>query len=377
MPKQLDAEVTVREILPDEERAVREFLESNLNRIDGLFFGLGFSDALKSARKQLGTSLVAVSEGRVVGSFSLRIVVYRGKRIGLIDAIATDRNLRGRGIGKTLMDHALAWFEKKNCEIVCATVDRFNSPSWNLFIHSGFSPYALIRQLRDLGLNFIRLWVTEFYILGGGTFFLKKTGCRAPPLKGAGEGWHFLAAWFGFAFMLCVNAFRQGAPLIVPFALGVAGLSIFAHEFGHRLAARRLGLATTFRVWDSGLLFGSFLTILGALYPSYGSTYVKQVDWRYDPKRKETGLIYAAGPAVSLTLAALLWVSLPHLPSELAAFGRLGFVANYVMVLFNLIPIRAAGGFAWDGGKIYSWNKTAWALLLVVLALLIAGDVLF
>ena len=377
MPKQLDAEVTVREILPDEERAVRDFLERNLNPIDGLFFSLGFGDALRSARKQLGTSLVAECEGRIVGSFSLKIVVYGSRRIGLIDAIVTDKRLRGRGIGKALLDYALVWLDKKNCEIVCATVDRFNSPSWNLFIHNGFSPYALMRQLRDLGLNFIRLWVTEFYILGGGTFFLKKIGDGDPLLKGAGESWHFLAAWFGFALMLCVNAFRQGAPLIVPFALGVAGLSIFAHEFGHRLAARRLGLATTFRIWDSGILFGSFLTALGALYPSYGSTYVKQVDWRYDPKRKETGLIYAAGPAVSLVLAALLWVSLPHLPNEWATFGRLGFVANYVMVLFNLIPIRAAGGFAWDGGKIYSWNKIAWALLVVVLALLIVGDVLF
>ena len=165
--------------------------------------------------------------------------------------------------------------------------------------------------------------------------------------------------------------------MIVPFALGVAGLSIFAHELGHKLVGRRFGLATTFRVWDSGILFGSFLTILGALYPAYGSTYVKQVDWRYDPKRRETGLIYAVGPAVSLVLAALLWVSLPRLPSEWAAFGRLGFVANYVMVLFNLIPIRAAGGFAWDGGKIFSWNKAVWALLVLALASLIIGDILF
>jgi len=373
----LDSGIFVRELLPGEEKDVRGFIERNLNPIDGLFFGLGFGDALKSARKQLGASLVALFEGKVVGSFSLRIVIYRGKRVGLIDAIVTDKSLRGRGIGKALMDYALAWLEKKDCEIICATVDRFNSPSWNLFMHNGFSPYAFRGQLKDLGLSFVRLWVTEFYVVGGGTFFLKKTSEKDPPSREAGEGGHFLAAWLGFALLLCINAFRQGAPLNVPFALGVAGLSILAHELGHKLVAGRFGLATTLRVWDSGLLFGSFLAVLGALYPSYGSTYVKQVDWRYDPKRRETGLVYAAGPAVSLVLAALLWVSLPHLPSEWTFFGRLGFVANYVMVLFNLIPIRAAGGFAWDGGKIYRWNKAVWVLLVVALALVIVSDILF
>jgi len=77
----LDHEILVREILPGEESKVRDFFERNLGVIDRIFFPLAFRDALKSAREQLGTSLVAVYNGEIVGSVSLRIVVYSEKRI--------------------------------------------------------------------------------------------------------------------------------------------------------------------------------------------------------------------------------------------------------------------------------------------------------
>ena len=368
-------EIFVREILHGEESKVRDFFERNLGVIDRIAFPLAFREALKSALKQMGTSLVAVCNGEIVGSVSLRIVVYAEKRIGLVDAIVTDKDLRGRGIGKSLLDEALSWFEKKECRIIYTTVDRFNSPSWNMFIHKGFSPHELRGQLRDLGLNFIRLWFTEFYIIGGGTFFLKKTSKKERQTE-AGEGLHFLIAWLGLAFISCMMVFRQGASLDIPVALGVAGLSLFTHELTHKLAATRFGLKTTFKAWDSGILFSLLLAaILGALYPSYGSTYIKQVDWRYDPKRKEIGLTYVAGPIVSFILATFFWASLPYFNNELLLMIReMGYVTNLVFVMFNLIPIQAAGGFAWDGRKIYTWNKTVWTFMVIALALLILSD---
>ena len=370
-------EIFVREILHSEESKVRDFFERNLGIIDRIIFLLAFRDALKSALKQLGTTLIAVRNREIVGSASLRIVVYAEKRIGLIDAIVTDKNIRGRGIGKSLLDEALSWFEKKGCKIIYATVDRFNSPSWNLFIHKGFSPHELRAQLRDLGLNFIRLWFTEFYIIGGGTFFLKKTNGNERQTE-AGEGWHFLIAWLELAFISWMMALRQGASFDISLALGIVGLSLLTHELAHKLAASRFGLKTTFKAWDSGILFSSLLAaILGAFYPAYGSTYIKQVDWRYDPKQKEIGLIYLAGPIVSFILATLFWASLPYFNNKpLLMIGKMGYVTNYVFVLFNLIPIQAAGGFAWDGRKIYMWNKSVWTLLVIALALLILGDTL-
>jgi hypothetical protein len=42
------------------------------------------------------------------------------------------------------------------------------------------------------------------------------------------------------------------------------------------------------------------------------------------------------------------------------------------MVFFNLIPVQAAGGIVWDGKKIFTWNKKAWLLLTLSVALLLA-----
>ena len=175
-------------------------------------------------------------------------------------------------------------------------------------------------------------------------------------------------------------AFRQGESFDIPLALGVAGLSLFSHELAHKLSASRFGLKTTFKMLDSGILFSLLLaTILGALYPAYGSTYIKQVDWRYDPKQKEMGLTYVAGPTISLTLATLFLASLPYFNHELLLkIGEMGYVTNFILVFFNLIPLQTAGGFAWDGRKIYSWNKTIWTLLVIALALLIlTREILF
>jgi len=366
----------VREILPGEEKAVRELFKRSLGPIDRLFFLLAFRDALRSALEQRGTCLVVVSNGRVVGSVSLRILSYAEKRLGLIDAIVADRGFRGRGIGKSLLDGALSWFKERGCEAIYATADRYNSPSWNMFIHRGFSTYEFPGQLRDLGLNFIRLWFSEFYFVAVGNFFLKKASGEERPRE-AGEAWHFLTAWLGLALIWWILAIRGGASFVlVPLIFAVAGLSLFAHELVHKLAASRFGLETTFKAWDSGLLFSSLLAVfLGAFFPAYGSTYIKQAGWRYDSKPREMGLIYGGGPTISSVLAALFWALSTLGGNELlVAMGRVGYVTNLVFVILNLIPIQAAGGFAWDGRKVFTWNKIVWSLLTLGLALLILID---
>jgi len=79
----LDHQISIREMLPDEEREVRLLYKRSLGLIDRIAFTLAFRETLKSARRQKGSCLVALHEGRVVGSFSLRSYQLPASRLAL------------------------------------------------------------------------------------------------------------------------------------------------------------------------------------------------------------------------------------------------------------------------------------------------------
>ncbi|MDH5199326.1 MAG: GNAT family N-acetyltransferase [Candidatus Bathyarchaeota archaeon] len=373
-----EMQVLVREMLPGKKDDVEGLFGRSLGLVDRIVFLLSFEDALKSSQRQSGGSLVAVHDGRVVGSVSMRFQPIRGRRTGFIDALVTDRELRGRGIGRSLVEGAISWLEERGCEVIYATADRYNSPSWNLFVHRGFSVYELPQQVGDHGLGFLRLWLAEFHFLGYGTFFLRR-GREGDRPRENSEAWHFTAAWLGVSLAWLTQALRTGRPpVLFPLLFAVAGLSLLAHELPQKLVGHRLGLETNFKAWGSGILFSSLLAAVGSFFPVYGSTYVKQLDWWYEPRKKGMGVFFAVGPSVSLTLAFAFW-ALSHFATGglFAASGRVGYTMNLVIVIFNLIPVQAAGGLVWDGKKILTWNKAVWLMLFAGTAALVVLDMLF
>ena len=370
--------VLVHEMQPSEKGEVEKLFAGSLNIIDRIVFQLSFEDAQKSAQKQSGGTLTAEYDGKIVGAVSMRIQLIRGRRIGYIDALVADKDLRRRAIGKSLVDGAISWLEEHRCEVIYATADRYNSPSWNTFIHRGFHLYEIPQQLRDYGLDFLRLWFGEFHFLGFGTFFLRRDKEPKKPRE-TSEVWHLLAALLGVSAVWWMQLQRSGgSSMVAPALFTVVAISLLAHELSQKLVARWLGLETAFKAWVSGLLLGWLLALIGGFFPAYGSTYVKQLDWWYEPKRDKTGIVFAIGPLVSLALAFGFW-TLPTLAtsSMLISSARVGYTINLLIVIFNLIPIQAAGGFVWDGKKILVWNKTIWAALVVATSALIILDALF
>lgn len=370
-------QVLVREMQPNEKEDVEKLFARSLGIIDRVVFSLSFEDAVKSVKKQSGGTLTAEYDGKIVGAVSMRIQLIRGKRTGYIDALVADKELRGKTIGKFLVDGAISWLEKHGCEVIYATADRYNSPSWNIFIHRGFHLYEIPQQLKDYGLNFLRLWLGEFHFIGFGTFFLRRDKEQKKPRETA-EAWHTLAALVGVSIVWWIQILRSGGSLtLVPTLFVVVVISILAHELSQKLAARRLGLETTFKAWGSGLLLGWLLALVGGFFPAYGSTYVKQLDWWYEPRKDKTRIVFATGPTVSLALAFAFWtLSTLTTSSLLVASGKVGYTINLLIVIFNLIPIQVAGGFVWDGRKIFDWNKTIWSLLIIGTALLILINIL-
>jgi len=371
-------QVLVREMQPNEKGSVEKLFARSLGIINRIVFQLSFEDAQKSARKQSGGTLTAEYDGKIVGAVSMRIQIVKEKRTGYIDALVTDKELRGRAIGKSLVDGAISWLEEHGCEVIYATADRYNSPSWNMFIHRGFHLYEIPQQLRDYGLNFLRLWLGEFHFIGFGTFFLRRGKEQRKPHE-TGEAWHLLGALLGVSIVGWIQILRsQGSSTLALTMFAVVAISLLAHELSQKLVARKLGLETTFKAWGSGILFGWLLALVGVFFPAYGSTYVKQLDWWYEPKRDKTGIIFAVGPFASLALAFAFW-TLPTLTTSslLAASAKVGYMINLLIVIFNLIPIQAAGGFVWDGKKILAWNKTIWVALVIATSALIILDALF
>ncbi|MCL0082229.1 GNAT family N-acetyltransferase [Dehalococcoidia bacterium] len=353
--------ITIRKIQPDDDRAVSEVAKT-LGAPERYF-------AYLSYKRGKANALAAVDGERVVGCVVPRVARIAGEKIGMVDWIFVDRNVQGKGAGKALLDAVLSYFQEEGCKTLYALIDRYNSPSWNMFFHRGFMPFEFDRQFKVFGWRIISLWWVNSYFIAPGHFIMRKTVNEGQLVEEIGERWHFLLAWLGFSFVAWIVGLRYDAPVLtsIPFALGVVSISIFAHELAHKLIARFFGFKTVFKANELGLLFSApFSLLVGVHYPTYGSTYIKQKDWPYNKNLREMGLIYVAGPVVSLVLA-FCFLGLTHWGDRewLEALGTVGLWTNFSLGSFNLLPIPML-----DGNKIFLGNKTIGVLLILGFILL-------
>lgn len=112
----------------------------------------------------------------------------------------------------------------------------------------------------------------------------------------------------------------------------IAGaISILVHEFGHALTIQRFGLPTTVTLEA----FGGYATHPAGILD-----------------RKKSFLVTAAGPALQLLLALLVFLSVSNLPSNSLNqnasyfFNRLIFISIF-WALLNLLPVMPL-----DGGQL-------------------------
>ncbi len=152
--------------------------------------------------------------------------------------------------------------------------------------------------------------------------------------------WTFviLIAWIFFVYYRAGESTAQaltGVLLIL-----VLFVCVILHELGHALTARRYGIATK----------GITILPIGGL---------AQMERMPEDPRQEL-YVAAAGPAVNVVIAGLLflylsfsggWPDFTHLDETPPGIGAFGFgfnlfVANVMLVVFNLIP-----AFPMDGGR--------------------------
>lgn len=151
-----------------------------------------------------------------------------------------------------------------------------------------------------------------------------------------------LVVWYlnGSYFPTNYPEWTTGATLSAAIATSLLFFaSILAHELGHSLISKRLGMPVP----------SITLVIFGGL---------AQLD--HEPERaRDEFLIAAAGPLVSfalaLTFGLLVWAGPGVVSVPLAAFSQWLGLANLILGLFNLLP-----GFPLDGGRIV--HAVLWAL---------------
>ncbi len=168
------------------------------------------------------------------------------------------------------------------------------------------------------------------------------------------------------AFAVSFSGGIRGLNLyILPFMLLVSFLSVGTafvfHELAHRKLARSYGCWAEFRMWRWGLLMALLFSLWGFVFAAPGAVII-----RGHVTRDQNGKISIVGPATNFAvgtgfMTATFFTSLQGMP--IVAF-ILAFVAyvNLFIGGFNLLPFGPL-----DGRKIFSWNKTYYILLVVLI----------
>jgi Zn-dependent protease len=178
-----------------------------------------------------------------------------------------------------------------------------------------------------------------------------------------------LVIGFIFAWIMRGGYIFRGTNFAVIFIIMLiaVGAAFVFHELAHKAVAQKFGCWAEYRMWETGLIMAFFLAVVfGFVFAAPGAVYIQS---RYTPiTTRENGLISLAGPATNLALAVLFFF-LIFVGGPLGVLGRIGFVVNTWLALFNLIPFPPL-----DGSKVIAWDKKVWgATALTAFLLMVAG----
>jgi len=93
--------IVVRPALPSDDPQVRSVFDAAFSTVRGIYRPMGDVLAHEALRAQLGTRLVAVLDGDVVGTVQIDV---HSKHVHLI-GLAVHPDLQGRGIGRRLISY--------------------------------------------------------------------------------------------------------------------------------------------------------------------------------------------------------------------------------------------------------------------------------
>lgn len=152
---------------------------------------------------------------------------------------------------------------------------------------------------------------------------------------------------------------------ILPLTILIVIVVFISHELAHKFTAQRYGFFAEYRKWNTGILLGLVLALLGgAGFAAPGAVYItpfnrKKFAFRVIRITKDqTGKISFAGPLTNIIIGIGSLVVNFFYPW---AIWTLVARISLFLSLFNLIPFPPLDGF-----KVYRWNKRIWTIAFVI-----------
>jgi Zn-dependent protease len=163
----------------------------------------------------------------------------------------------------------------------------------------------------------------------------------------------------GVSFLRSLLTGSASSMLALAVATIIFAMGFILHELSHKYVAQRYGLWAEFRVNTMGVL----LTAISIVSPFIKFIAPGAVVISGFADRDRMGMTALAGPLVNVIITIALLAALPALSPASILYVPVvaGATINAFLALFNLIPFSI-----FDGKKIYSWNRTFWAVMFVV-----------
>lgn len=136
----------VRNLLVELEEYIISIDEDNLDQIHSDYYNKMAILDLEEVMKNNGKCYIAVCDGKAIGVIMGIIIKfseydyldYKCPKEGEITELVVSKNVRGRGIGKMLIEKMEEYFKSKGCEYVLVDVFSYNKKGMNFYSKFGY-----------------------------------------------------------------------------------------------------------------------------------------------------------------------------------------------------------------------------------------------
>jgi len=178
---------------------------------------------------------------------------------------------------------------------------------------------------------------------------------------------HLLRAWFiiSLAFAIAFTGFSLDPAFLIVIAISgfTVGIGFIFHELGHKFLAQKYGCWAEFRANNFMLGLALVFSFFGFIFAAPGAVYIRG----YLTKRKNA-YISLIGPVINLAVGLVFGAAALFFPiTQVVCIP--GMTINFWLGLFNLLPFPA-----FDGFKVFIWNKAVYAIFLILAIVLVFGS---